>query len=126
MTRTASSQLTYYVLGLAAIVIAALFVWQGATAAKGAAAGAAVGIANWYALRFLIGRMLVGTVRSQALFSGLLFLKLGALLGLVFLLLYTGLFQPIPFTIGLSTLVVGVLAGAFIHMTAAPAAQSES
>jgi hypothetical protein len=45
---------------------------------------------------------------------GLLFLKMGAVMGLVFLVIIRGWVTLIPFTIGLSTLSVGLIANSLL------------
>jgi hypothetical protein len=64
-------------------------------------------------------------VKNQAAFSFVLVAKMGGLMGLIFVLLRSGLVQSIPFTVGVSTLVVGSLAGAFISVLTAPAAEGK-
>ena len=80
-----------------------------------------VGLANWYLLRFIVGRMLSGGgQKSQLGAAALLFFKMGLLMGGLFLLLRSGFVQLIPFTVGVSTLVVGVLVGGLIQSLMAP------
>jgi hypothetical protein len=79
-----------------------------------------VGLANWLIQKFIVGRLLSGGQKSQLGAAALLFLKMGLLMGGLFVLLRSGLVQLIPFTVGISTLVVGVIAGGLIQSLTAP------
>ena len=121
MNKTAADRMSYYVMALGLITVLAIYGAMGFSAAKSCAAGVLVGLANWYALRFIVGRLLSGRgPKSQLAASGLLFLKMGLLMAGLFLLLRSGLVQLIPFTVGVSTLVVGVLVGGLIQSLTAP------
>jgi len=127
MNKTSADRLSYYVMALGLITVLAIYGAMGLDAAKSTLVGVLVGLANWYILRFIVGRMLSGGgQKSQLAAAGLLFFKMGLLMGGLFLLLRTGLVQLIPFTVGVSTLAVGVLAGGLIQSLTAPrAAESE-
>lgn len=120
MSKTALARLTWFILGLGVVVTAVVYAWLGRDAAQSAGVGAAVALCNWYLLRFIVGRVVNGDLRSQAKFSLLLVAKMGALMGLVLVLIRTGLVQPVAFTAGLSSLVVGALLGCFVHILRAP------
>jgi hypothetical protein len=112
MTKSVSARFSYYVMAFGLIVVAAVYGAMGAGAAKSAAVGVCVGLANWYVLRFIVGFLLSGVATQQLGAAALLFAKLGALIAGLFLLLRSGFVVLIPFTFGVSSLVVGVLAGA--------------
>jgi hypothetical protein len=120
MSKTAIARLTWFILGLGLVVTAVVYAWLGRAAAQSAAVGAGVALCNWYLLRFIVARVVSGNVRSQAKFSLLLVAKMGALMGLVLVLIRGGLVQPVAFTAGLSSLVVGALLGCFVHILRAP------
>ncbi len=127
MTRAAAQRLTWFILGLGAITIATVFAWRGPDAARSAAVGVAVALANWFSLRFIVGRVVQGDVRTQTRFALLLVVKMGAVLGVVLALIASGLVAPVPFTIGISSMALGALLGSFAHiLTAQPPLEGES
>jgi hypothetical protein len=120
MNKTAADRLSYYVIALGLIVVLAVYGAMGAHAARSAGVGVCVGLANWYLLRFIVGRLLSGGQKSQLGAAGLLFVKMGLLIGGLFVLLRSGMVELIPFTLGVSTLVVGVLAGSLYQSLTSP------
>jgi hypothetical protein len=120
MNRIAADRMTYVVIALGVVAVGAVYGLMGAEAALSTAIGVAVGLLNWLMQKFIVGRMLSGGQKSQLGAAALLFLKLGLLMGGLFVLLRSGLVQLIPFTVGISTLVVGVIAGGLIQSLMAP------
>jgi hypothetical protein len=120
MSRTDADRLSWYILGLGAVLVCTVFALSGGgdpvRATVSASVGVVVALANWFLLRYIIGRVFDGNVRRQAAFSFVLFVKLGGLIALVFFLLRSGLVLPIPFTVGVSSMALGVLLGAFVHI----------
>jgi len=125
MSRSSSHRLTWFVLALGLAATAAIFVRMGAKAGLSSGLGVALALANWYLLRVIVGRVTSGAVRGYGRFVFLLMVKMGALLGVIFVLLRSGLVQPLPFTVGISSLAIGVLLGSFVHVLTAPAVESE-
>lgn len=128
MNKIVADRMTYYVVGLGLIAVVAVYGVMGAQAAVSAAIGVAVGLVNWFIQKFIVGRLLLskGSQKSQLGAAALLFLKMGLLMGGLFVLLRSGLVQLIPFTVGISTLVLGVIAGGLIQSLTAPrAAENE-
>jgi hypothetical protein len=125
MSRSAVERVTWFILGLGAAATIAAYAMGGRHAAASAAAGAAVAVANWLLLRFIVSRVVSGTVKNQAAFSFVLVAKMGALMGIIFVVLRSGLVQSIPFTVGVSTLVVGSLVGSLVSVLTAPAAEGK-
>jgi hypothetical protein len=122
MSTTVVERLTWYILGIGLCAMLGAYALHGRMAGQSTAAGVALAIANWYALRFLLRRIMTGSVRSKTLFAALLMLKMGVLMAAVFACLHTGLFEPVAFTVGVSCLVVGTLFGSFVQvLTATPA-----
>jgi hypothetical protein len=120
MNRIAADRMTYYVVALGLIAVGSVYALMGSEAAISAAIGVAVGLLNWFIQKFIVGRMLSGGQKSQLGAAALLFLKMGLLMGGLFVLLRSGFVQLIPFTVGISTLVVGVIAGGLIQSLTAP------
>ncbi len=112
MTQASADRITLFVaaLGLCTTLIA--FFAFGAEAATSTGVGATLGFANLLALRRLVGRITEGGLAGKGLVVVLLFAKMGALMGLVFLVIARKWVEPIPFVVGLSTLVVGLITAA--------------
>jgi hypothetical protein len=125
MNAKVAERLTWYILGLGLAVTVGAYAVSGRTAGQSAAAGSAVAVGNWFLLRFILTRVVAGSMRSKAAFSGLLVVKMGALMGIVFVLLHNRWVEPLAFTAGVSSLVVGSLLGSFAYVLRAPAAEGK-
>jgi hypothetical protein len=125
MTRAAAQRLTWFIVGLGVIAIACMQLLGGVPAAQSAAVGVAVALANWFALRFIVGKVVAGNVRTQARFALLLVVKMAAVMALCLLLVGSRLVEPIAFTVGISTLAIGGLLGSFAHIVSAQPAGGE-
>jgi hypothetical protein len=106
-------RITLYVVGASVALAGVAFVFGGVTMGVGALAGAAVGIANWFAMRWVGQRLLVASDQGKLVWGTILLVKMAALLGVVALILSTGLVDPTGFVVGLSGFLVGALVGAF-------------
>jgi hypothetical protein len=84
----------------------------GAPVAHGAAAGGAVAVANWLALRWVALRILNGTVQQRAAVVVLMSAKLGVLGVVSWVLLVQWGLHPVGYLVGLTALVFGALTGA--------------
>jgi hypothetical protein len=109
-------RITLYIAGASALLTLATLAFGGVTMGLGAAVGGSVAVANWLAMPWVGERLVRANDKGRIIWSLLLVLKMAALLGIVALILSTGLVDPMGFTVGLSGLVLGALAGAF-HMT---------
>jgi hypothetical protein len=125
MNRASSHRLTWFILGLGVVVTLAIYVQTGTEAAISSGLGVAIALANWYLLRVIVARVVGGEVRGYARFTFLVVVKMVILLGLIFVLLRSGLVQPLAFTIGISSLALGTLLGSFVHVLTARAVESE-
>ena len=119
MTRAAAQRLTWYILALGAIAIAAVYGLRGAEAARSASVGVAVAVVNWFSLRFIVGRVVRGDVRTQMRFAMLLVAKMAGVLGVVLALIFSGWVEPVAFTVGISVMALGALLGSFAHVLTA-------
>jgi hypothetical protein len=126
MSTTVVERLTWYILGLGLVATIVASALHGRVAGQSTAAGVALALANWYAMRFLLRRIMSGSMRSKTLFAGLLMVKMGVLMAAVFACLHTGLFEPVAFTVGVSCLVVGTLFGSFVQVLSASPAKGAS
>jgi hypothetical protein len=119
MTRAAAQRLTWYIVALGAIAVAAVYGLRGADAARSAGIGVVVAMLNWFSLRFIVGRVVSGDVRTQTRFALLLVVKMAAIVGVVLALIVSGWVEPIAFTIGVSVMAIGALLGSFAHVLTA-------
>lgn len=103
-------RITRWVAGLALPLVLVAFVVLGTDAGIGALAGAALSVANWMALRWLVQKIMAAGDRARAVLMLLLVVKMGAVLALASVLLR--LVDGLGFTIGMGALVLGVLIGA--------------
>lgn len=117
--------MSVFVVGLGIVLTGGVFAVAGPSAAKSAAIGAALSVINWYLLRYLVGRVVSAGPRGKAGVLLAVFLKMGALMGLIALLLFLGVVEPIAFTVGLSALAGGLLFGSILHIAGGTAAESE-
>jgi hypothetical protein len=124
-------RITAYVVGSSVLLAAAAFLFGGTTMGLGAIVGAGLGTANWLAMRWVGGKLVVANDRGRLVWGGLLGFKMLAMLVIAWGVLATGVVDPAGFTIGLSGLVLGILAGGFHtafagDLTAGEAASEES
>lgn len=104
---------TLWVILASAVLVAVAFFVGGVELGLGALLGAAVGVANFLAVRWVGKKILTANDQGKLIYGTLLVVKMGAILGVVWLLLaFTGA-SPIGFAIGFSGLVVGLLVSAF-------------
>lgn len=121
MSLPASTQrMTLPLLLVAAAVVVLAFALWGQTRGFAAALGAGLAVGNWFALRWLAGRLVLGGARSIGL-SLLLIAKIGLLMAIVFVLINRVQVDPIGLAFGLGVLFIGpVLAGLLTAGRSAP------
>ena len=120
MTRAAAERLTWFIVAVGAVTTAATAATHGRWPGVSSAAGVALALANWFALRLLVDRLLGGSIRRRAGLALVLVAKMGAFMGVAFLLLQSGYVQPLPFTLGVSSLMVGPMLGSLLHVLLTP------
>jgi len=118
-------RITGYVVGASALLVLAALALGGMHMAIGALAGGLFSVLNWSAMRWVGTRILVANDKGRLIWGSLLVLKMSLSLLVVWLILSTGAFDPIGFVIGLSGLVLGILAGTFHTALTAPAPSAE-
>jgi len=87
-----------------------------------AAAGALLALANLVALRTIVSRIVSGDMHTKLPLLALIFVKMGVLLVLVYWLIANHWVQPVAFTLGLSSLVVGMITGSLMLNRSSPEA----
>jgi hypothetical protein len=93
--------------------LAALFI-GGSHAAVSTAVGAALALSNFLLLRTIVQKIVTGDMHRKLPVIGLLFLKMFGVMGLVYVVIIRQWVEPIPFTIGLSSLAVGLIANSLL------------
>lgn len=106
-------RITLYVVGASVALTMASLLLGGATMAIGAAVGGALAVANWFAMRFVGRRLLLANDKGRMVWGSLLGLKMLVLMIVAWAVLATGVVDPMGFSVGLGSLVLGILAGAF-------------
>jgi len=79
--------------------------WMGASAT----AGAVIALINWYAYRWIIKKVMTGSLRQQSILMLLLVVKMGALMGLIYYLISRHWVDAVGFVVGISALVAGLM-----------------
>ena len=111
-----SSRIARTLLVFAAAISALAFANWGTRMGIAASVGAIVGMANWFALRWLGSRIMSGQ-GNRALISLLTIGKIGLLMGIVAVLINTLKLDPVGLCLGLSVLFLGPAIGAVLAMT---------
>lgn len=91
------------------LVVAGSVYWQSWSVSLGAAAGVVLALANFYAQRRLVGRMISEGKAGSA--GGLFVVKLGVLFGVLWLLIAVARLNAIAVMAGFSVLVVAITTG---------------
>ena len=112
MLRHAADRLTLFVAAFGAMISLAALLIAGQHAGVSAGAGAVLALVNLLVLRTLVLRVIQGDIHTKLPLLALVFLKMGLFVALVFLAITRGWVEPIAFTVGLSSLVVGLITGA--------------
>jgi hypothetical protein len=111
ITKAAGARLIAFVAASgAAISVLSLVVW-GSFAGLSTAAGAALALLNLLVLRTLVLKITGGEIHTTLPFVALVMVKMGVFMGLVYWAITEQWVAPIAFTLGLSSLVVGLIAG---------------
>jgi uncharacterized membrane protein YbhN (UPF0104 family) len=105
--------------GIAAALLTALtFLVSGFDRGTGAIAGGAFSTLNWLAMRWLGRRLVLANPRGRALIGILLSVKMLVAMGVVALILASGLVDPLGFVAGFSALPAGIVAGVVLGIGA--------
>jgi hypothetical protein len=107
-------RMTVFVAALGLATSLAVLLAAGSHAALSTAAGAALALANFLLLRTIVHKIVTGDMQRKLPVIGLLFLKMFGVMGLVYLVIIREWVEPIPFTIGLSSLAVGLIANSLL------------
>jgi hypothetical protein len=122
MTRADADRMTACIAALGVLLAVLAGVGMGLRAGYSAAAGAALALGDFWVLKRIAARVVDGGVANRGAFMFLAFFKFGVLMLLIGALLRFELVAPLPFLLGLSSLMGGVLLGAFLTILAGPSA----
>ncbi len=125
MNKQAADRMSAAVAAMGIALTAIAFFVKGQGFAAGTGVGAAVAVANWMLIQWIVGRVTGGSTRGQAAFMLLLVAKMGALMALVYVVLSRGWVQPIAFALGISALFGGLLAGSVLYLGGENAAEDK-
>jgi lipid-A-disaccharide synthase-like uncharacterized protein len=99
-------------LGLATSL--AVMLAGGMNAGLSTLAGAALALANFVLLRTIVQKIVTRDMHQKLPVIALLFVKMGVLMGLICLVIIRGWVEPIPFTIGISCLAIGLIVSSLL------------
>lgn len=111
MTKPPSDRLALSVALFGVGVSLASYSLGGAFAGLSTAVGSALALVNLVVLRSIVLRVVAGDIHTKTPLLALIFIKMGVLMFLVYLFISKQWVEPIAFTIGLSSLVVGLISG---------------
>jgi uncharacterized membrane protein len=94
----------------AAISLASLS-FGGTFSGFSSAIGAVLALVNLVVLRTIVLRVVSGDIHTKMPLVALIFLKMGSLMFLVFWLISKHWVEPVTFTLGLSSLAIGLITG---------------
>jgi hypothetical protein len=114
MIKSDAERLTKCVAAFGLLISLGSVLMAGPYAGLSAAAGAALALLNLLVLRTLVLRVMEGEIHRKMSLLFLIFLKMGAFLTLVSLAIARHWVEPIAFTVGLSSLVVGLITGSLV------------
>jgi hypothetical protein len=124
MTKPVPDRLTLFVAAFGAAISLASFALGDAHAGLSAFAGSVLALLNLVVLRSIVSKLIDGEIHNKLGLLSLIFVKMGVLMGLVFAAIAHHWVEPIAFTVGLSSLVVGLITGSLAF--ARPSVRSES
>ena len=106
---TPVTRMTFAVLALGAILVLCCVAVAGLPSASSSVIGVAVAVGNLHLLAWIVRKVTSRQVRNKAGLMLLLILKLTGLMAVVGILIRFQIVQPIPFTVGLTSLVGGLI-----------------
>ena len=118
MTKASADRMTLFVAALGLMATLTCFFVSGGVAAYSAGVGAGMALANFLLLRMIVVRVVEGDLHRKAPFIGLLFFKMGGLMFLVYWVIAQHWVEPIAFTVGMSSLAVGLIVSSFFALGA--------
>lgn len=104
-------RITAYVVVASVLLSVVALTFGGFAMGIGAAVGGAFAVVNLLAMQWVGKRLLVASDKGKAIWGTLLAVKMFVAMFAVLAILSTGVIDPIGFTVGLSGLILGIVAG---------------
>jgi hypothetical protein len=104
-------RLTLIVAGFGSLISLGSLAFGGAFVGMSTAVGAVLALVNLVVLRSIVVRVVAGDIHRKLPLLALVFLKMGVFMLLVYQLIVRHWVEPIAFTLGFSSLVVGLITG---------------
>jgi hypothetical protein len=104
-------RLTLIVAGFGSLISLGSLALGGAFVGMSTAIGAVLALVNLVVLRSIVVRVVAGDIHRKLPLLALVFLKMGVFMLLVYQLIVRHWVEPIAFTLGFSSLVVGLITG---------------
>jgi ATP synthase I chain len=123
MTKPAD-RLVPFVAAFGSLISLGSLAFAGAHAAWSTAAGSLLALLNLVVLRTLVSRIVAGDIHAKLPLLSLIFVKMGVFMFLVYLAITNHWVEPIAFTVGLSSLVVGLITGSLYVARSDPRSES--
>jgi hypothetical protein len=117
MNKPAPDPLLLSVAGFGAAISLCSLGLSGPTSGCSSAIGAVLALFNLVVLRSIVLRVVSGDIHAKMPLVALIFLKMGAFMFLVFWLISEHWVEPVAFTLGLSSLAVGLITGSLFART---------
>jgi hypothetical protein len=111
MTKAALDPLFLSVAAFGAAISLACLCFAGPFSGLSSAVGSVLALVNLVVLRSIVLRVVSGDIHTKLPLVGLIFLKMGGFMFLVFWLITKHWVEPVALTLGLSSLAVGLIAG---------------
>jgi hypothetical protein len=113
MIKPAADRLTLSVAAFGVVISVASLSIGGTHAGLSTAGGSVLALLNLVVLRTIVSKVIEGDLHNKLPLLALIFVKMGVFMALVYSAITHHWVEPIAFTIGLSSLVVGLIAGSF-------------
>lgn len=108
--------MTVAMVGLGAIFAVVTYIVVGTFSGFSAAFGTSIAVLNLYIFGWIADRVVCGSVRKRTGLMFLLIAKMAALMAFIYYIISRHWVEPIGFMIGISALVIGMIAGSIHYL----------
>jgi hypothetical protein len=123
MTKPAD-RLVPFVAAFGSLISLGSLAFGGVHAALSTGAGAVLALLNLVVLRTLVSRVVAGDLHAKLPLLSLIFVKMGVFMLLVYWAIANHWVEPVAFTVGLSSLVIGLITGSLFVARSDPRSES--
>lgn len=121
MTKPTNDPLVLSVAGFGAAISLASLSLGGTFSGFSSAIGSVLALVNLVVLRTIVLRVVSGDIHTKMPLVALIFLKMGSIMFLVFWFISKHWVEPVSFTLGLSSLAIGLITGSLFAARTRPA-----